>query len=172
VSSTRRRGRLPRSQLGQCRPDEDRPRLVLGPAGKPALLGHRLVHQPPLSVTASSQFRSSLLAHDNVVIGDDPTKVTFETRRIYNDETTGKTRGHNDAVRLSGRGTDRYVVSFTRTRDLTLSRMSTTSRVSSISLHGSRTSTARICDSRATSKCRIIVAVSCWRPIRTRRSGN
>jgi hypothetical protein len=63
-----------------------------------------------------------MLARDNVVIGDDPTKVTFEREGIYTDDTTGK------PVAITTRyvyqdGEDRYTLSFTRTRDLTLSRM-------------------------------------------------
>jgi hypothetical protein len=63
-----------------------------------------------------------MLARDSVVIGDDPAKVTFERAGIYTDETTGKpvattTRYVYQDVE------DRYVVSFTRTRDLSLNRM-------------------------------------------------
>ncbi len=63
-----------------------------------------------------------MLAHDNVVIGDDPTKVTFERDGIYDDETTGKPVARITRY-IYQDGEDRYVVSFTRTRDLTLSRM-------------------------------------------------
>jgi len=63
-----------------------------------------------------------MLTHDNVLVGDDPAKVTFERSGIYTDETTGKpvaatTRYTYDA------GEDRYVVSFTRRHDLSASRM-------------------------------------------------
>src|SRR6266568_4390741 len=63
-----------------------------------------------------------MLTHDNVLVGDDPAKVTFERSGIYTDEATGKpvaatTRYTYDA------GEDRYVVSFTRRHDLSASRM-------------------------------------------------
>jgi hypothetical protein len=63
-----------------------------------------------------------MLARDNLVIGDDPGKVTFEREGIYNDETTGKPVATTTRYVYQD-GEDRYVVSFTRTRDLTLSRM-------------------------------------------------
>src|SRR5260370_686490 len=63
-----------------------------------------------------------MLTHENVLVGDDPAKVTFERDGVYTDETTGKpvaatTRYTYDA------GEDRYVVSFTRRHDLSASRM-------------------------------------------------
>ncbi|HEX4865678.1 MAG TPA: hypothetical protein VFV02_16535 [Acidimicrobiales bacterium] len=63
-----------------------------------------------------------MLARDNVVIGDDPAKVTFEREGIYNDQTTGKPLATTTRYVYQD-GEDQYVVSFTRTRDLTLSRM-------------------------------------------------
>jgi hypothetical protein len=63
-----------------------------------------------------------MLARDNVVIADDPTKVTFEREGIYTDETTGKPVARTTRY-VYQEGKDRYVVSFTRTRDLTVSRM-------------------------------------------------
>src|SRR5258708_7098279 len=63
-----------------------------------------------------------MLTHENVLVGDDPAKVTFERDGVYTDETTGKpvaatTRYTYDA------GEDRYVVSFTRRPDLPASRI-------------------------------------------------
>src|ERR1700682_6269366 len=63
-----------------------------------------------------------MLARDNVVIGDDPDKVTFERDGVYTDQTT------NNPVAPTTRytyqdGQDRYVVSFTRTHDLSADRM-------------------------------------------------
>jgi hypothetical protein len=63
-----------------------------------------------------------MLARDNVLVGDDPGKVTFERDGVYTDQETGKpvaaiTRYSYDD------GQDRYVVSFTRTRDLSAARM-------------------------------------------------
>jgi hypothetical protein len=63
-----------------------------------------------------------MLARDNVVVGDDPSKVTFEREGIYTDQTTGKPVA--STTRYTYRdGDDRYVVSFTRTSDLTAARM-------------------------------------------------
>jgi hypothetical protein len=63
-----------------------------------------------------------MLARDNVVIGDDPAKVTFEREGIYTDETTEKPVATTTRY-IYQDGEDRYVVSFTRIRDLTLNRM-------------------------------------------------
>jgi hypothetical protein len=63
-----------------------------------------------------------MLARDNVVIGDDPTKVTFEREEIYTDDTTGKPVARRTRCTYQD-GEDRYAVSFTRRRDLTRSRM-------------------------------------------------
>jgi hypothetical protein len=63
-----------------------------------------------------------MLARDNVVVADDPAKVTFEREKIYTDQTTGKPVA--TTTRYTYRdGEDRYVVSFTRTHDLSVSRM-------------------------------------------------
>ena len=56
-----------------------------------------------------------MLARDNVVIGDDPTKVTFEREGIYTDDTTGKPVARRTSYPYQD-GEDRYAVSFTRTR--------------------------------------------------------
>jgi hypothetical protein len=63
-----------------------------------------------------------MLARDNLVIGDDPAKVRFEREGIYTDATTGKPVAATTRYVYQD-DEDRYVVSFTRTRDLTLSRM-------------------------------------------------
>jgi CrtC N-terminal lipocalin domain len=63
-----------------------------------------------------------MLARDNAVIADDPSKVTFERDGIYTDETTGKPVAATTRYTYQD-GEDRYVVSFTRTRDLSLNRM-------------------------------------------------
>jgi hypothetical protein len=63
-----------------------------------------------------------MLARDNVVIGDAPTKVIFEREGIYTDDTTGKPVARQTRY-IYQDGADRYVVSFTRRRDLTRSRM-------------------------------------------------
>jgi hypothetical protein len=63
-----------------------------------------------------------MLARDNVVVADDPSKVTFEREGVYTDPTTGKPVA--STTRYTYRdGDDRYVVSFTRTSDLTAARM-------------------------------------------------
>jgi hypothetical protein len=63
-----------------------------------------------------------MLARDNTVIGDDPAKVTFEREGIYTDKTTGKPVAATTRY-IYQDGEDRYVVSFSRTRDLSLNRM-------------------------------------------------
>jgi hypothetical protein len=63
-----------------------------------------------------------MLARDNVVVGDDPSKVTFEREGVYTDPTTGKPVASTTRYTYSD-GDDRYVVSFTRTSDLTAARM-------------------------------------------------
>jgi hypothetical protein len=63
-----------------------------------------------------------MLARDNVVIADDPTKVTFERERMYTDEATGKPVARRTSYTYQD-GDDHYVVSFTRRRDLTRNRM-------------------------------------------------
>jgi CrtC N-terminal lipocalin domain len=63
-----------------------------------------------------------MLARGKVVIGDDPAKVTFEREGIYSDEATGKPVATPTRYVYQD-GENRYAVSFTRTRDLTLSRM-------------------------------------------------
>src|SRR3982074_2193545 len=63
-----------------------------------------------------------MLARDNVIVADDPTKVTFEREGIYTDQKTGKPVAA--VTRYTYRdGEDRYVVSFTRTHDLSVNRM-------------------------------------------------
>jgi predicted secreted hydrolase len=63
-----------------------------------------------------------MLARDNVLVGDDPAKVTFERERVYTDRTTGKPVAATTRYTYRD-GDDRYVVSFTRTHDLSVSRM-------------------------------------------------
>ena len=63
-----------------------------------------------------------MLARDNVVIADDPSKVTFEREGVYTDDTTGKPVARRTRYTYQD-GEDRYFVSFTRKRDLTRSRM-------------------------------------------------
>src|ERR1700686_140312 len=89
-------------------------------------------HAGPYSViasygTATKSYGSEpipifILARDNVVIGDDPTKVTFEWKGIYTDDATGKPVARETSYVYQD-GDDRYAVSFTRRRDLTRSRM-------------------------------------------------
>ena len=63
-----------------------------------------------------------MLAHDDVLVGDDPAKVTFEREGVYTDETTGKPVAATTRYTYRD-GEDRYVVSFARTHDLAASRM-------------------------------------------------
>jgi hypothetical protein len=63
-----------------------------------------------------------MLARDNLLVGDDPDKVTFERDGIYTDQTTGKPVAATTRYTYRD-GQDRYVVSFTRTHDLSAARM-------------------------------------------------
>src|SRR4030081_3254007 len=63
-----------------------------------------------------------VLARDNVVVGDDPAKVTFEREGIYTDQKTGKPVAATTRYTYRD-GEDRYVVSFTRQHDLSANRM-------------------------------------------------
>jgi hypothetical protein len=63
-----------------------------------------------------------MLARDNVLVGDDPARVTFEREGVYTDQTTGKPVAAT--TRYTYRDNeDIYVVSFTRNHDLSASRM-------------------------------------------------
>ena len=66
-----------------------------------------------------------MLARDNVLVGDDPAKITFEREGVYTDQATGNPVAATTRYTYQD-GEDRYVVSFTRTRDLTASRMADT----------------------------------------------
>src|SRR6202051_911920 len=78
-------------------------------------------------VTASAQFGFEpipifMLARDNVLVGDEPAKVTFEREGIFTDQKTGKPVAATTRYTYQD-GEDRYVVSFTRTHDLSADRM-------------------------------------------------
>jgi hypothetical protein len=78
-------------------------------------------------ITAAKKYRFEqlpifMLARDNLIIGDNPANVTFGREDIYTDQTTGKPVAAT--TRYTYRADkDRYVVSFTRTHDLSASRM-------------------------------------------------
>jgi hypothetical protein len=63
-----------------------------------------------------------MLTRGNVVIGDDPDKVSFEREGVYRDLTTGKPVAATTRYTYRD-GEDVFVVSFTRTRDLMADRM-------------------------------------------------
>ncbi len=63
-----------------------------------------------------------MLARENVMIGDDPAKVTFERDGIYTDQTTRKPVAATTRYTYRD-GEDRYVLSFTRSHDLPATRM-------------------------------------------------
>ena len=69
-----------------------------------------------------------MLARDDVLVGDDRAKVTFAREGVYTDQATGKPVAATTRYTFQN-GEDRYVVSFTRTRDLTASRMADTLKV-------------------------------------------
>jgi len=78
-------------------------------------------------ITAAEKFEFApipifMLACDNVLIGDDPAKVSFERDGIYTDQKTGKPVAA--ITRYTYRADDeRYVVTFTRRNDLSNDRM-------------------------------------------------
>ena len=112
-----------------------------------------------------------MLARDNVLVGDDPAKVTFEREGVYTDQKTGKPVAATTRYTYQD-GEDRYVVSFTRTHDLSAARMIDTIKESNASPPSWRTSTAPTCDSSVTSRSPGIAVPSWSRPTRTTRSGN
>jgi hypothetical protein len=63
-----------------------------------------------------------MLVRDKVLVGDDPAKVTFEREGLYTDQKTGKPVATTTRYTYQG-GNDRYVVSFTRSHDLSTERM-------------------------------------------------
>ena len=63
-----------------------------------------------------------MLARDNVLVADDPAEVSFEREGVYSDQTTGKPVAATTRYTYR-RAEDRYVVSFTREHDLSVSRM-------------------------------------------------
>jgi hypothetical protein len=63
-----------------------------------------------------------MLARDNVLVGDDPANVTFEREGVYTDQTTGKPVAATTRYTYQD-GENRCVVSFTRTHDLSTTRM-------------------------------------------------
>jgi hypothetical protein len=78
-------------------------------------------------ITSSEQFGFEplpifMLARDNIVVGDDPAKVTFEREGVYTDQKTGKPVAKTTRYTYAN-GEDRYLVSFTRTHDLSTTRM-------------------------------------------------
>jgi CrtC N-terminal lipocalin domain len=78
-------------------------------------------------ITATKQYgfepiQVFMLARDNVLVGDDPGKVTFEREGVYTHQKTGKPVAATTRYTY-GDGDDQYVVSFTRTHDLTAAQM-------------------------------------------------
>ena len=63
-----------------------------------------------------------MLARDGVLIGDDPSKLTFETLGLFTDFVTKKPVANITRYTYSTDG-ERYVVTFTRHRDLSRNRM-------------------------------------------------
>jgi CrtC N-terminal lipocalin domain len=63
-----------------------------------------------------------MLARDNVLVGDDPANVTFEREGLYTDQATGKPVATITRYTYTD-GEDRYVVTFTRSHDLSDTRM-------------------------------------------------
>ncbi|MDQ1423309.1 MAG: hypothetical protein QOD72_807, partial [Acidimicrobiaceae bacterium] len=63
-----------------------------------------------------------MLARDGVLIGDDPSQLTFEALGPYTDSVTGKPVA-NITRYTYGTTDERYVVTFTRHKDLARNRM-------------------------------------------------
>jgi hypothetical protein len=63
-----------------------------------------------------------MLTRDHALVGDKPANVTFEREGVYTDEKTGKPVAATTRY-IYQDGQDRYVVSFTRTHDLSVNRM-------------------------------------------------
>jgi hypothetical protein len=63
-----------------------------------------------------------MLAKDGVLVGDHPARLTFETLGTYSDSVTGKPVA-NITRYTYGTDDERYVVTFTRHRDLSRNRM-------------------------------------------------
>jgi hypothetical protein len=95
--------------------------VVLGPwAGRPVL-------GIASYITAAEKFDFEpipifMLARDNALIGDDPANVSFEREEIYTDPTTGKPVAATTRYTYRD-GDERYVVTFTRSHDLSADRM-------------------------------------------------
>jgi hypothetical protein len=66
--------------------------------------------------------RIFMLARDNVWIGGDPAKATFEPEEVHTDQATGEPVAATTRYTYRD-GEDRYVVSFTRSHDLSDARM-------------------------------------------------
>ena len=78
-------------------------------------------------ITASEQYDYAaipvfMLARDGVLIGDDPSLLTFETLGLFTDSVTSKPVA-NVTRYTYGTDDERYVVTFTRHRDLARNRM-------------------------------------------------
>jgi hypothetical protein len=78
-------------------------------------------------ITAAEKFEFEtipifMLARDNVLIGDDPAKVSFEREGIFTDQTTGKPVATTTRYTYDD-GEERFVVTFTRNHDLSADRM-------------------------------------------------
>ena len=90
-----------------------------GQAGPYSVIASYITSAKPYGFEPISIF---MLARDNVLVGDDPANVTFERERVYTDQSTGKPVAATTRY-IYRAGEDRYVVSFTRTHDLSVARM-------------------------------------------------
>jgi hypothetical protein len=91
-----------------------------------------------------------MLARDGVLIGDDPSQLTFEALGPYTDSVTGKPVA-NITRYTYGTNDERYVVTFTRHKDLARNRMIESLTGSSVPPRSSSGSMAPTCVSRARS---------------------
>ena len=126
--SHRRRGprddrrRIPRPQLGQRQP---RAQIVhdwywaRGQAGPYSVIASLVTAHERYGYTELPIF---MLARDGEVVADDSRRVRFEALDVYTDESTGKPVATTTRYTYAG-DDERWIVTFTRDRDLAKSRM-------------------------------------------------
>lgn len=90
-----------------------------GQAGPYSVIASYITAHETYDYTAIPVF---MLARDGVLIGDDPSRLTFETLGQYTDSVTGKPVANVTRYTYAA-GDERYVVTFTRHRDLARNRM-------------------------------------------------
>src|SRR5882672_4625463 len=90
-----------------------------GQAGPYSVIASYITAHQKYDYTAIPVF---MLARDGVLIGDDPSQLTFEALGPYTDSVTGKPVSNITRYTYAADG-ERYVVTFTRHKDLARNRM-------------------------------------------------